>query len=212
MKARVAARSRHMGDSTGSMVDALFPRTKQSVLSLMFGQPDRAFGMTELIALVGAGSGAVQRELDKFAASGLVTATVTGRQKRYQANRAAPIFDELRGIVEKTAGVADALRMSLAPLASRIRLAILYGSVAKDTDRAASDIDVLIVADDLSLEDVFTALEPAERRLGRRVSPTVYTSKEFAKRRASGQPFLTKVLSGKRVVLLGNEDELGPTR
>jgi predicted nucleotidyltransferase len=190
------------------MIDALFPRTKQRLLGLLFGQPERSFATTELIRLARAGSGAVQRELDRLVAAGLVTATVSGTQKRLSANRASPLFEELRGIVEKTAGIADQLRSALVPLAPSLHLAVLYGSVAKDADRAASDIDVLLVTDDLTLERVFAALQPVEERVGRRVSPTLYTSEEFVRRRISRHPFLTKVLSGKHVVLLGSEDAI----
>jgi predicted nucleotidyltransferase len=189
----------------GSMpvADALFARTRMRVLSLLLGQPDRAFGTTEVIGLVGAGSGAVQRELDRFALAGLLTATTAGRQKLYQANRASPVFAEVSAIVEKTAGVADALRRALRTLGPRLRLAILYGSVAKETERATSDIDVLLVGDGLTLEAAYRALAPAEKKLGRRISPTLYTSEEFERRRAERRPFLTKVLAGKHVVLVG---------
>jgi predicted nucleotidyltransferase len=192
--------------TTMSIADALFAGTRKRVLSLLFGQPDRAFGTSELIGLVGAGSGAVQRELDRFATAGLLTTTTNGRQKSYRANRASPIFEELRGIVEKTAGVADAVRSALETLGSRLRLAVLYGSVAKQTDRATSDVDVLLVGDRLTLEDAYSALETAERNLGRRISPTIYTNEEFERRRAARTPFLTKVLGGRHIVLVGEVD------
>lgn len=190
------------------MIDALFSRTKQRVLALIFGQPDRSFATMELIRLANAGSGAVQRELERLVSSGLVNVTVAERQKRFAANRDSPLFEELRGIVEKTIGTAHVLETALKPLAPSVRFAVLYGSVAKETDRATSDLDVLIVADDLALERVFAALQPAEERLGRRVSPTVYTVEEFTRRRSERQPFLTRVMSGKHVVLLGSEDAL----
>ena len=174
------------------------------MLGLLFGQPERSFFATELISLVKAGSGGVQRELQRLAESGLVTVKRIGNQKHYQANRTAPIFKELRGIAMKTLGPAEALRAALAPLADRVRTAWLYGSIAKGTDRAQSDIDVLVVADDLTLEEVYAALRPAETRLGRQVSPTLYTSKEFERRRATKSPFLTKVLAGERILLIGN--------
>jgi predicted nucleotidyltransferase len=185
--------------------DALFSRTQQRVFSLVFGQPERAFATSELIALAGSGSGAVQRELQRLVDSGLVVVATSGRQKRYQANPASPIFHELRAIVDKTAGVPGRLRAALAPLEDRIQLALLYGSVAKQTDTASSDIDVLVVSDVLALEDVFGALQHAERDLGRRVSPTLYTSDEFRRRRRSGHPFLTRVLAGQHVILFGSE-------
>lgn len=205
------ARSRRKANDVGappptSMADALFPSTKQRVLSLVFGQPDRSFTMTELIDLARSGTGAVQREIVRLVGSGLMTARTVGRQKHYQANNAAPIFEELRGIIEKTAGVAEVLRASLAPLAPLARFAVLYGSVAKASDRATSDIDILLVSDALSLEQALDAVQPAEQRLGRRVSPTVYTTEEFLRRRKARHPFLTRVLSGKHAVLLGSED------
>ena len=189
-----------------SMADALFSSTRQRVLGLVFGQPDRPFSMKELIDLAQSGSGAVQRELDRLVKSGLMTTTTVGRQKLFQANRAAPIFEELRGIIEKTAGVAESLRAALAPLAGVVPFAVLYGSVAKETDRATSDIDILLVSDRVTLEQVFDVVQPAEQRLGRRVSPTVYTTEEFLRRRKARHPFLNRVLSGKHIALLGSED------
>lgn len=193
------------------MIDALFPRTKQRVLALLFGQADRSFATMELIRLAHAGSGAVQRELDRLVASGLVSVTVTERQKRFAANRESPVFVDLQAIVEKTIGVPGVLKATLATLESSVRFATLYGSAAKGSDSATSDLDLLIVADDLALERLYAVLQPAEAKLGRRVSPTVYTPEEFRRRRKAGHPFVTKVLSGEHVVLLGNEDAI-PTR
>jgi predicted nucleotidyltransferase len=192
--------------------DALFTRTQQRVLGLLFGQPDREFGTLELIKLAGSGRGTVQRELERLAESGLITAARIGQQKRYRANRESPVFEELRSIVEKLAGVPRVLEAALAPLRDQIQFAALYGSVAKHADSASSDIDVLVVSDALTLEQTFEALEPAERRLGRRINPTLFTSDEYRKRRRSKQPFLTKVLSGKHVVLVGSEDAVAQAR
>jgi len=194
------------------MADALFTRTQQRVLGLLFGQPDRRFGTVELIKLAGSGSGAVQRELERLSTSGLVASTVSGRQRWYQANRESPIFEELHGLVEKIAGAPDVVREALASVESKIAFALLYGSVAKETDTAASDIDVLVVSDELHLEQLYEALQVAESRLGRRISPTLYTSTEYRKRRKTKHPFLTKVLAGKKVILIGTDDAVGPSR
>lgn len=193
------------------IASALFSQTQQRVLSLLFGQPDRAFGTVELIRLAGSGSGAVQREVARLVAAGLVTSMSAGRQKSYRANHASPIFAELRGIVQKTAGVPEILREALGEL-SGVSFAVLYGSVAKGSDKTTSDIDVLVVSDSLALEELYLGLEPAERRLGRRVSPTLYTSSEYRKRRREKHAFLTKVLSGAHEVLVGNEDGIRASR
>lgn len=190
------------------MADALFSTTQQRVLGLLFGQPDRSFFTNELIGLAGAGSGAVQRELQRLAESGLVTVTRVGNQKHYQANRAAPIFEELHALVVKILGPAEALRDALAQLGECVRLALLYGSVAGGSDHAHSDIDLLIVSDALTLEAVYAVLRPAEERLGRNVSPTLYTTAEFRDRRERGNPFLARVLAGESILLTEDRDDL----
>jgi hypothetical protein len=189
-----------------SVADALFTATQKRVLSLLFGQPDRSFFTRELIDLAGGGRGAVQRELARLQESGLIVQTTLGNQKHYQANAHAPIFDELRGIVAKMLGPADLLRAALAPLADDVQLALLYGSAARRSDSAMSDLDVLLVSDTLTLEQVYAALAPAEKQLGRPVSPTQYTQAEFRKRLAGRNPFLTKLLAGDTIGLIGDKD------
>ncbi len=192
-----------------SLSDALFTNTQKRVLGLLFGQPDRSYFASELISLVNAGSGTVQRELERLLDSGLITMTPVGNQKHYKANRAAPIFEELRSLVTKTVGLVDPLREALQPLAKQIRLALVYGSIAKGTDTARSDIDLMIITDDLPMERIFAALAPVEKLLGRPINPTLLTPKEFLDRRRSSQAFLTKVLAGDHIVLLGSEDAVG---
>jgi predicted nucleotidyltransferase/predicted transcriptional regulator len=190
-----------------SLADALFTSTQQRVLGLLFGQTERSFFANELISRTGSGSGAVQRELKRLASSGLVTVQRIGNQKHYQANSESPVFDELRRLVVKTVAMVDPIRRALEPLAERIELALLYGSVAKGTDTAASDIDILIVAEDLTLEDLYSALTPVEKSLQRSINPTLYTPKEFRDRKASGNAFIARVLSGEHVVLMGDTNE-----
>jgi predicted nucleotidyltransferase len=201
------ARARRDSGASG-FADALFTATQQRVLGLLFGQPERSFSVTELIRLARSGSGAVQRELDRLSRAGIVTVDLAGGRKHVQANHATPIFEELRGLVEKTTGVAEQLRKALENRADRVPLAVLFGSVAKQTDVSSSDIDVLIVSDDLTQEDAFALFEEAEARLGRRVNPTIYTPEEFERRRRSHNPFVENVLTGRHVVLAGRLDDL----
>ena len=189
-----------------SLAGALFTTTQQRVLSLLFGQPARNFYASELIRLTGSGSGAVQRELKRLASSGLVTVKCVGRQKHFQANPNSPVFAELCALLRKTAAMAEPVRQALAPLADGIALALIYGSVAKGADTAASDIDLLVVADDLTLEALYNALAPVEASLARRINPTLYTTSEFDSRRAARNPFLTRVLAGEHLVLIGDDD------
>ena len=191
-----------------SLADALFSGTQQRVLTWLFGQPERSFYATELIGLAGAGSGAVQRELARLSQSGLVTARAVGNQKHYQANPEAPIYAELCGIVRKTVGLAEPLREALAPLAARIQAAFVYGSIAKREDTASSDIDLMLISDDLAYPDLYAALETVSRRLGRTVNPTIHTPQELARRVKRNEAFTTRVLAQPKLWLIGGEDAL----
>lgn len=194
--------------NTTTLADALFPRVRQRVLALLYGNPARTFFANEVIALAQSGTGAVQRELADLAAAGLLKVSTQGNQKHYQANEAAPVFGELRGLVLKTFGLADVLRQALEPLASQVEKAFVYGSVAKQEDTAQSDIDVMIISDTLGYADVFGALEPASITLGRPVNPTVYTSAQFAKRAKQDNAFMTRVLRQPKLWLIGSEESL----
>ena len=195
-----------MGSTSSTLASALFTSTQQRVLALLFGQPDREFFVTEIIALAGSGRGAVQRELARLAGSGLAAVSRVGNRKHYRANPESPLFDEICSIVRKTIGLEESVRSTLEPLTDRLILGLLFGSVVRGTDTAASDIDLLLVSDDLTLEAVYTALAPLERSLGRRVNPTVYTSAEFDKRRRAEAGFLTRILQGPHVVVAGRLD------
>jgi predicted nucleotidyltransferase len=193
---------------SSALADALFPRVRQRVLALLYGNPDRSFFSNEVVALAQSGTGAVQRELAALAEVGLLTMTAKGNQKHYQANTANPVFAELRGLVLKTSGLVDVLRAALAPLAPRIQGAFVFGSVAKHEDTARSDVDVLIVSDDVGYAEVFSALEPASEQLARKVNPTLYSRVEFAKRIEQGNAFATRVLSQPKMWLIGSEENI----
>jgi predicted nucleotidyltransferase len=191
-----------------SLADALFTKTQQRVLGVLFGQPQRSFYASELIRQAGTGSGAAQRELARLEGSGLIVTRRIGHQKHYQANAASPLFSDLRNIVLKTVGLAEPLRTALKPLSSAIRVAFVYGSVARATDRSTSDIDLMIISDSLTYSDVFAALERVTRTVGRKINPTVYTAAEFSKRARSENAFVTRVLEQPKLWVIGSEDDL----
>ncbi len=200
-------RNRDAGNpGVSALAGALFTATQQRILGLLFGQPDRSFFVNEIIALAGSGHGAVQRELARLADSGLAVVSRVGNRKYYRANPDSPLFHEICGIVRKTVGIEETVRGALDPLSGKLTLALLHGSVALQTDTASSDIDLLLVSDRLTLEDVYAALAPAENLLGRRIGPTLYTAEEFRRRRAARTGFLTRVLESRHVVLAGSLD------
>lgn len=187
------------------LADALFTKVQQRVLAVLFGNSGRSFYANEIIALAESGTGAVQRELAKLAAVGLITMRRQGNQKHYQANALSPVFNELRGLVLKTFGLADIVRTALSPLAPRIRAAFIYGSVAKAQDTATSDVDLMVVSDTVTYADVFSALEKVSSDLGRTVNPTVYTVQEFDRRVYDGKAFVTRVMKQPKLWLIGDE-------
>jgi len=191
-----------------SLADALFTKTQQRVMRVLFGQPERSFYTSELIRDAGTGSGAAQRELARMEGSGLIVARRIGHQKHYQANAASPLYSELRSIVLKTVGLAEPLRGALQPLSSAIRAAFVYGSVAKATDQSASDIDLMIISDSLTYGEVFGALEKVTRSVGRKVNLTVYTAAEFSERTRMENAFVTRVLEQPKLWVIGAEHDL----
>ncbi len=191
-----------------NLADALFPKVRQRVLAVLFGQPDRSFYANEVIALAQSGTGAVQRELADMAQVGLITVTKVGNQKHFQANTQSPVYTELRGLVLKTVGLADVLRSALAPLVNRIDTAFVYGSMANQQDTAQSDVDVMLISPTLSYADVFGALESASQQLKRKINPTLYTPDEFAQRLDQDQAFITRVMQQPKIWLIGKLEQM----
>ena len=192
----------------GIYADALFTKTQQRVLAVLFGQSQRSFYANEIIGLAGSGSGAVQRELARLEAAALVSVRRIGNQKHYQANHAAPIFEELRGIVIKTFGVADVLRLALQPLWPLIDLAFVYGSLAKGTEQADSDVDLMVVGRLPSNTALLEALLPAQTQLGRVINPTLYTPEEFTQRVQDGKSFILRVLAQPKIFVKGTDHDV----
>ncbi|MFP3976567.1 MULTISPECIES: nucleotidyltransferase domain-containing protein [Marinobacter] len=181
--------------------DALFTKTQQRVLTLLYGQPDQSLYLNELVRLAQVGRGSVARELTKLTDSGLVVMTRQGNQNHYQANRDNPIFHELIHIVQKTFGISEVLKNALLPVADTLQQAFIYGSVAKGEAHAGSDIDLMLIGKDLSYSDIMELLAPAEQQLQRTINPTLYSPDEFEERIADNQSFVTRVIEQPRLEL-----------
>jgi predicted nucleotidyltransferase len=191
-----------------ALADTLFSPVQKRVLGLLFGQPKRRFQSGELIRLAGSGTGAAHRVLTRLANAGLVTVTRAGNQKHYQANRSSPVFNELHSLIVKTVGLVEPLREALKPKAEAIHAAFVYGSVAKGTDKAGSDIDIMIISDKLTYPDLFDALTRAEAALARPVNPNVMTRKEWRAKRAEHDSFAARIAASPRLFLIGSDDDL----
>lgn len=189
-----------------SLADALFTPVQQRVLGWLFGQPERRFQSAELIRLAKSGTGAAHRLLTRLAQAGLVTVARVGNQKHYQANPASPVFAELAGLIRKSVGLAFPLQEALAPLADKIAMAFVYGSVARGEAHAGSDIDLMVIAEALDYPTLYDALQPAETALGRPIHPTVMSAADWQRKRGEADSFAARVAGLPRLMLIGGDD------
>lgn len=190
-----------------SIAAALFTDSQTRLLRWLFGQPERGYHLNELLRLTGLGSASLQRELKKLAEAGLVRSERVGNLRRFQANAESPVYAELVALIRKTLGVEPMLREALEPLAPKLETAFIYGSLAKGTDTAKSDVDVMLVGKNLTLSKVLEVLVPLEALLGRKINPTLLTPAEFKRRRAERDSFVNRVLAQPTLPLVGDVSE-----
>jgi len=186
---------------------SLFGRTRSALLAMLYGHQDQQFYLRQLVRAVGAGHGALQRELKYLTEMGLVLRRTQGNQVLYQANSQSPIFSEIKGLITKTVGIHDVIRSALVSLGPEIQIAFVYGSVARQKERANSDVDLMVLGD-ASFSEVVSALGPAQKALGREINPTLFPVSEFRSKLAAGNHFLRSVMKEKRLFVLGTENEL----
>ena len=192
----------------GMISDALFSTSQARLYPWLFGQPHRAFHLNELRRLSGLGSASLQRELNRLVNAGLVNDNAVGNMRQFKANPGAPVFSELVALTTKTLGLVPIVKAALQSLQPPPLAAWVYGSVARQADTARSDIDIMLVGENLRLGDVLTALEPAQQQLARQINPTCYTPADFASRRAEPDSFINRVLAQPILPLIGNAHEL----
>ncbi len=183
--------------------DALFTATQQKVLGLLYGKPDQSFYANEIARLANAGKGGVMRELERLQRAGVLRMTRQGNQTHYQANPDCPVYGELLGIVRKTFGIADQLRNALLPLTGQLAWAFVYGSIAKGTAHAGSDIDLMLIGEGLHYSEVVALLLPVETQLGRTINPTLYSRAEWLAKRTEGNSFVLRVEAQEKIDILG---------
>ena len=191
-----------------SALDALFPKTRQGILAATLVQPEKVWYVSELARRMGVPSSSLQRELQELTNAGILKSYRQGRMVYYRANSDSPLFPELRGLLLKTSGLVDVLRDALKPVAGRITLAFVYGSIASSQERSESDVDLMVIGS-VSPADLALPLRPAREQLGREINPTVYSVTEFKRKRDAKDHFLSQVLTGPRLIVLGSENDLG---
>ncbi len=192
-----------------SIGDALFTKTQQKVLGLLFGKPDKSFYTNEIMRWVDMGRGTVSRELERLVGADLLSVSKVGNQNHYQANANNPIYSELVGIVKKSFGIADEIKQALMSLDKKIVIAFIYGSISKGGDTAESDIDLMLVGHALNYGDIIELLLPVEESLQRAINPTIYDKADFASKYKKGNSFITRVMEQPKIMIKGVIDDIG---
>jgi predicted nucleotidyltransferase/predicted transcriptional regulator with HTH domain len=187
---------------------ALFSKVQKRVLALIFGRPNESFYMSEIVRNIQSGTGAVERELSRLERSGLVSVERIGNQKHYRANTKSPIYAEIHGLIQKTAGLKEPLKDALEAYSPRIRAAFVYGSIAKQSDTARSDIDLMVVGDDITYSDLYSGLERAEKVLSRPINPTILDTAEWKSRRKKKNAFIDRIKDQPKIFVFGSEADL----
>ncbi len=193
--------------SIDSLSATLFGKTRRAVLGLLYSHVEETFYLRQIARTAGVGLGAVQRELKKLSEAGIIRRIVHGRQVYYQANPECPVYAELRNLVVKTVGVGDVLRAALVPLADRIKVAFLFGSLVRGGQRSSSDVDVMVVGD-VSFAEVVSALGRVQETIRREINPLIYPPDEFRSKLSEDHHFLKRALEGSKFFLIGDDYEL----
>ena len=193
---------------TTTIGDALFTKTQQRVLGLLYGKPEKSFYTNEIVRWADMGRGTIRRELERLVSSGLLVVTREGNQHHYRANPDNPVYPELLGLVRKTFGIADVIRAGLAPVSEHIDLAFIYGSIARKEETASSDIDLLVITDSLAYTDLVAELGKAEQSLGRPINPSIYTAEQIKDKLVQKNAFLTRVMEQPKLWVKGGEDDI----
>jgi predicted nucleotidyltransferase len=188
--------------------EALFTKTQQRVLGLLYGKPGQSFYTNEIVRLADMGRGTISRELERLVSAGLLVVTREGNQHHYRANPDNPVYQEVLAIVRKTFGVADVIQAELQPVYEQIDLAFIYGSIARGEDTSSSDIDLLVVTEYLAYADLMAALADAEKMLGRPINPSVYTAEQIKKKLEQENAFLTRLMEQPKIWVKGDEDDI----
>jgi predicted nucleotidyltransferase len=189
-----------------SIAHFLLGQTRSSVLGTLLLHPESSLHVRELARLTGASPGSLHRDLRAMTALGLLLRQEVGRQVHYRANTQSPVFDELAGLLRKTAGLVDVLRDALAPVADQIDYAFVYGSMASGAEHALSDVDVMVVGK-IGFGDAVQALSAAQDKLRREVNPTVLTPAQVARKLKEKNSFVAQVWAKPRLWIIGGDED-----
>lgn len=190
-----------------TLASLLFTAYRQRVLGLLLLHPERAYHLREIARLTATQPGTLARELNKLVEAGVLARQKVGNQLQYSADRQCPVFEELASILRKTSGLSEVLAEALLPLAERIDMAFVFGSMASGQTRASSDIDLLLIGD-LGFAEAVAALYPLQETLAREINPKIYRLEEWRQSLREQSGFIRDVLGKPKLFIIGSEAEL----
>jgi len=190
-----------------SVLDALFPKTRQSILTACLLQPEKWWYLSDLAGHLDLTPSSLQRELASLTDAQILESRKEGNRVYYKANLACPGMQELQSLLIKTSGVVDLLKSTLKSFLRDADLAFIYGSLARGELGAKSDVDLMVIGD-VKLSQMASALKKSEKSLGREVNVTIYSRREYERKIRDGDAFLQTVMSDKKIFLKGTEIEL----
>ncbi|MDQ8188481.1 nucleotidyltransferase domain-containing protein [Pelagicoccus sp. SDUM812002] len=185
---------------------SLFPKARAELLRLLLTDPAKELHLRDLAKQSGMSVGALQKEVQRLEETELLVSRRDGNRLYFRANDSHPIFPELRGIVEKTSGLANSLSEATKEI-DGINLAFVFGSTASGQAKASSDVDFFAIGS-VGLRKLTPKLRPVSESIGREINPYTITAKGFAQKAASGDAFIQSILNAPKLWIKGSDDEL----
>jgi predicted nucleotidyltransferase len=189
------------------MTEKLFgSKLRAKALGWFFTHVDERFFVRQLESLLHQDPTNLSRELARLENLRILVSEREGRQKYFRVNKSSPIFEEMKGLVLKTAGVAGAVQSALEKV-NGIKYAFIYGSFARNIEKPESDVDLMVVGK-ARLDEVGDILSKIEQQLGRSVNIIFYSSREFQEKITLKDSFIRTVLNGPKIMLIGDVNEI----
>lgn len=192
---------------TANPINSLISPIKQAILAATYGQPDKWWYMRELAAFADRTPSSLQRELRAMTTSGLLRTRKDASRLYFKAEQDSPMYEPLRLLVERSIGIKNELKLVLEPLADKISVAFIYGSVARETDTVKSDVDLIVIGE-IGLIDLAAELSRLEKRFRREFNVKCYTQKEFASKLRNNNHFVTSIMEEEKTFIVGNKQLL----
>jgi predicted nucleotidyltransferase len=193
---------------TSKLAGLLFNDYRRRVLGLLLLHPEKKYHVREIARLTDTVAGTLHKELARLAEAGVLVKETSGNQVQYSADTKCIVYEELASILRKTTGIVDVIADALEPLAGKINTAFVFGSVARGSETAGSDIDLLIIGE-VSFKKIATALYDAQEKLHREINPKVYKKEEWLELVRKKDAFTKEVMAGPKLFIKGSINELG---